>query len=386
MIRFLLLFLRLTNSIKCGVLLSHDRYLQSHGITCGTALDSTSQSSNARVLNGEKVSNKQYPWLAEIRRLLIATNGVQKLDKCNGVIISRHAILTAGHCLCNDNPDLRDEHRVKLLGAKITCRKDFNLNKKAYNQIDYSIGTQRMALDRKHNARVEAYLFDYDPAGTFFSRNGDMGIVIDKHGLPLIQYQANPICLPEENSFVKSPSERYTGVEVTLAGRGKRFIDSGRVDINGNPITSCLTNEGRDPYGNRMNFQQCKPLEHPPSDPSASPFCVDVPVTQDLITSEVDVTFGVRTRIDLPTKETCQKYWDKALKAYGKANKIISPPETLIHDAHRIILRNQKIQKMTTKFVSIGKSCRSMEYARQLSLIGGSALALVECLPIYQTS
>ena len=128
MIYFLFLFLSLTNSIKCRILPSHDFYLQSHGITCGTKLDTTAESTRSRVLNGEQVSNKEYPWLAGIWKISIGTNGRKKSYACGGVIISRHAILTAGHCLCNDDP-----------GDIITCEKDFDLNKKDTNQITYSI-------------------------------------------------------------------------------------------------------------------------------------------------------------------------------------------------------------------------------------------------------
>ena len=69
MICFLCLFLHLKISIKCGALPSHDKYLRSHDITCGTKLKTTSQSATARVVNGEKVSNEEYPWLAVVQNV-----------------------------------------------------------------------------------------------------------------------------------------------------------------------------------------------------------------------------------------------------------------------------------------------------------------------------
>ena len=347
MFLFLSVVFSITTLISGGILPSHDRYLQKHGITCGTKLDTTSQVSKARVLNGNQVTNKEYPWLAIIWRSIFGSNGRKTLSSCGGVIISRHAILTAGRCLCNDDPNLKDKDGVKLTGNILTCGRDLNLNKEANNQIEYSIGTQSTALvDEKHNANLEAYLYDFDLVNIFFSKNGDIGIVIDKNGLPLNKHQANPICLPTDTSFSKSASEWNEGVEVTLAGRGLRFVNSRKVDNSDNPITSCLTNEGRKTYTRGMNFQKCKPLEYPGV---YSSFCVETPFVYDLISSEADVIFNVNdykktvnARIKLPRKGKCQKYWDKALEAYRKANKKFSPTKTLIHDAHRIVLRNSK--------------------------------------------
>ena len=360
MFLFLLVVFSTTNRIRGEILLSHDRYLQSHGITCGTKLDTTSQSSRARVLNGNEVSNQEYPWLAIIWRSIFGTNGGYNRVQCGGVIVSRHAILTAGQCLCNDDPNLLGTdlkfRTVKLRGTILTCGRNLNLNKKAKNQIEYSIGTQGTALrSEKHNANLEAYLYDYDPAETFFSKNGDIGIVIDKHGLPLNEHKANPICLPTDPSFIKSASERYEGVEVTLAGRGLRYVNSGQTNIFNNPITSCLTNERRQPHRNQLqgragwgsSFQQCRPLEYNASQTSS--FCVDLHVVDDLISSEANVIFEVSNsmqtvtpRIELPKKGKCQKYWAKALEAYDKTDQKFRSTQTLRHDAHRIILRNSR--------------------------------------------
>ena len=348
MILFSFLFLSLKSSIKCRILPSHDIYLQSYDITCGTKLDTAAQTARSRVLNGEQVSNKEYPWLAQIWTLLIGTNGRKIDESCGGVIISRHAILTAGHCLCNDDPDLKDGFGVKIKGDIMTCGSNFDLNRRD-NQIYYSIGTQSTAQDVNYwsyNARVAAYLFEYDPSVAYFSKNGDIGIVIDKDGLPLIQHQANPICLPTESSFTKS--KKGKGIKVALAGRGLRYFDNGQVDQFGTPITSCLTND--------FPYQKCKllnPFEAlKPYSPHVSyAFCVDVPVAQDLISSEVNVVFDVSDtaqtvgRIVLPEKEKCQEYWEKALEAYRKANENISSPKTSIHNAHKIILRKSKNTK-----------------------------------------
>jgi len=72
-----------------------------------------------RVLLGEETPPHQYPWLTYIRKCL--DSEAKKCPfSCSSSIISRRAILTAAHCICEEcSPEeLKDIHMVALLGEQ----------------------------------------------------------------------------------------------------------------------------------------------------------------------------------------------------------------------------------------------------------------------------
>ena len=170
-----------------------------NGCICGVEnedANGNASKAQSRIINGKPSWEHRYPWMVHIQRTTILAFPVMvppiKVPSGGaGSIITRTAIITAGHNLCVD----RDPGREDAGGGRrfhITCPqrrsltqrewnnvRQGNLNQENLNEIMFWIGTNIFPGPRypTYHKDIQAYLYDYNP-NALFSSNGDVGVII----------------------------------------------------------------------------------------------------------------------------------------------------------------------------------------------------------------
>ena len=228
----------------------------------------------------ETDTTKSYPWVAYVQTVKRYQIGHRPIGTtaetygCGGAIISRHTIVTAGHCVCTSKAyevaDKDNNYRLQVTCPKKGLDMNANLNNAILNKINVRVGTtSRLPLiTPEYNGNIEAFLYKYDEYGGPFSINGDVGLVVVKNGLDTLKInEYSTICLPTFDQAQNSPP---SSIEVKTVGWGKSYDEKDKIDPtnpNGPKITetSCHTNEARTngdlltplPYPERLEFLDC---------------------------------------------------------------------------------------------------------------------------------
>ncbi|XP_068233926.1 trypsin-1-like isoform X2 [Palaemon carinicauda] len=161
--------------------------------SCGKAIDST------RIVGGQRVKPKnKYPWMVGIQVQTV----VDDIFICGGTIISNLYILTAAHCLFNDD-NTRRRPRDILIGIADHRQNSTNDDIEGVTAI---VGVSKIIVHENY--------------GT--GPNNDIGLLKLKRHLDLLSYkQLKPVCLPT------SPSETYNGAQGFIYGWGITSFTSG---------------------------------------------------------------------------------------------------------------------------------------------------------------
>ena len=309
----------------------------------------------ARIINGESVSGREYPFLAQVH-LKVCDGKKNTWYASGGSIVTKSIILTCGHCVCI-GPNTKDAARF------VTCpiddkfiitfdNKPRNQNQKGKNEVYYSIGTQKFDYrSATHSSDIYAYLFKYEPFDEpgdqnqiLFSKNGDIAAIKDVT-MDLIGYKATHITLPTFNAFLGND-----GKDVKIAGRGPRYDEY--VDNEHNPprsLPSCITNGGlvknRQMPANQHNiFIPCKDWSGPPPNRDV---CINIPDT--ITTFHANTKVIIRPNFHLvqlvPNKDVCDDYWKEAIKYIEKEEAqnpgpLILTSENFKNMAHRIVVHD----------------------------------------------
>ena len=249
--------------------------------------------SKSRIINAKPTTNNYY-WMAAIRlkvRQRKPPNSVEFFKQgSGGAIISQHSIITVGHALCKSEylSNLQDGWK-----SDVTCpqkdpkipQKDLNkidLNRKDFNEIRVVVGQKLPVFIDEFDPDLEAYLYNYNELPSYlFSSNGDFGVIIKKTPLifnygkwlsPLV----GPICLPNTAHLTDSP----IGIDVKLAGWGRRYHEVTNAQTKMVDKTTCQTNEARTlnrkaitRYKDRLQFLDCKIHDSNPAKDRTKSFC-----------------------------------------------------------------------------------------------------------------
>ena len=316
-----------------------------NGCGCGienkeTKYDGTSY--HSRIVNGETSTIHAYPWIARVQKTTWlrrrgADNEPSITTYGGGAIITRRAILTAGHALCvkegreNIGDGIITHITCPQRGTSMTDQqwdnaRGANLNIINMNEIAVQVGTNYLfpkIITPKMNPGVQAYLYNYHPNRDLFSTNGDVGVLIMSFDLysSLDEKTIQPICYSYGTSI-------RNFLEVTLAGWGIQYY---QYKTSTNQLkTSCHTNYGRTggnvqdatSFDQRFRFLDCKI----PS--NQQKFCHDWTVKKgietlsantdlsDIQTSKISVDemyFALKANND---QKNCENYMQKALQAW----------------------------------------------------------------------
>ena len=334
---------------------------------------------NARIINGKRIKNQKYSWVAELATIVFYPNNTWNEDAsstCTGSVISTKAILTAKHCLCRSEALIREKadrigpwclEEVWWYTTSTGAYKLRNQNH-IHNQVHYSIGRMpvfdRISLahlgsdqDRYFSKNIKAFLFKYNSKwwnkGTKieqekrrfgYFKNGDVGIIIDESilGLNLRAHQSFPICLPTRETFNED-------LKVTAAGRGNlydEYILEYGID-KGKRITSCMTNEGIVKnrgleYANiQAAFLQCKDYDRDKRDSCTLVQDATIAKTGDkeykgyrgtLLSTDIQIEFfkhtsgnvvhsGPPMKINIPKKDECEQLSTKIKEAISNSDE-----------------------------------------------------------------
>ena len=298
-------------------------YLIEHGIYCGIQLDSGS-STKSRIVNGKR-SEHIYPWMAYIRvRVGIDTIKYPKVKGndyvdygSGGVAITQKAILTCGHCICNEMEpdDAKNIHHMKT--TCIPGLYSFNLNQIYLNEIWTMVGETIVSEENLENfpnfdRDTQAFQYRYEPDIRYkLSSNGDVGIIVKEKGLSMKNRNFIPICLPKPDVFKEE-------LEVKLAGWGLRYESSNLLRKEWKK-SSCLTNGGRlldAAHAESKRFLPCKkrPLKRPiyclPTDNIRS-FST---TTEPLFAEEPSI--ARETLYTSISDKKCEEYYDKVKECW----------------------------------------------------------------------
>ena len=299
-------------------------YLLQRHMKCGINHD-TGSTTKSRIVNG-KPSEQIYPWMAYIHvrvavDIIQYPNGKQFIDKrSGGVVITDKAIITCGHCLCNDK-EPGDKHNRDNMTRTCLAASDANQNQQDINEIWTVVGELVISQDKIENfptydADTQAFLYCYEPYSsikngvktTYFSKNGDVGIVIKNNGLSMKNAKYIPICLPTPETFKKEKE-----LEVKLAGWGWRYESTnnlrkqfGRKATTYRVKSSCLTNGARlidVAHAQSRRFISCKR-----KDKKRDVYCWDVFYTKNIrsFSTAKELNFGDETS---PSSEKLQKLY-----------------------------------------------------------------------------
>ncbi|XP_069973385.1 venom protease-like [Penaeus vannamei] len=187
---------------------------------CGVAND-------VRIIGGEEISPpNKYPWLVG----LLQSETVEDGFSCGGSIISPNYVLTAAHCLF-DEDDLAIPAEELQVGIA-------NHN---FNSEDDDIPGVTQVVD------VESYITHEDYIhGELSDFNNDIALIHLKETLDLTSYpQVRPVCLPSD------PNTKYEGQTGTVVGwgdtkNGKGAYPDAAREVN-LPIKDCTGELGGDP-------------------------------------------------------------------------------------------------------------------------------------------
>ena len=297
-------------------------------------------SQSSRIINSKSGNiEAPYPWLVFVQKRGILDkafaprNQEFEIGIGAGSIITGHTIITCGHCICNNKRPSRTQEYA------ITCpekegEQGKNLNKKGFNEIYITLGQPKVDLFKisgQFNDALKAYLFNYEKDLVAFSKNGDVGIIINRNGLGKWNDPKYRICLP-------TPDLYKDNLKVKVAGWGVRYDES--LNARGNQIktTSCQTNEARtlnrnavSTFENRVAFWDCQIYEtNPTKDRSKKcntwlsekgfetlPLKIDLPGESGVsgltdLPSSSDLT-KIR---NLKEQKRCEEYFPKARKAW----------------------------------------------------------------------
>ena len=258
---------------------------------------------SGRVINGRSVE-KPYPWLFHVLKRTKfwndeKTGSSYEIKGSMGALITETAILTCGHCICNQK---YSEKAVK--GYHCLYGADTDQNQPMVNMIvayfsnntllDYDDEFFDREYIRDKKTKLRAYLYKYDPrppvwSGTF-SINGDIGIIIlPQSAIPGVGPMIAPICLPNTQLLSKEKK-----MYVRLVGNGLRYHETERQRRTN---TSCMTNNAmykrQNLQGRRHAFLPCQ--RHVMSDLTANSYCE--PLTHKLFPSVSNGTLPINIEV-----------------------------------------------------------------------------------------
>ena len=314
---------------------------------------------SSRIINAE-TTDKPYPWVVFIQKKGMYEKQFDTQDEefgigvAAGAIITTHTIITCGHCICNnDKPSSKQKYAI-------TCPKDpkdkeENLNKKEINEIYITVGKQNVnmfEIDGKFDENLKAYVYNYEKDIVAFSKNGDIGIVIQTIGLEKSD-RIQKICLPTPELF-------HDGLKVKVAGWGIRIDE--KVNARASPerimSTSCQTNEARSlnrnivsPFDKRVKFLDCEIYEKDPTKDrtkKCNSWLLDKKLETLPLKIDLPGVSGVTGLNDLPSttaleklkngkeQKRCEEYFQRAKKAWTARGNLETQFDS---DIDRIVIK-----------------------------------------------
>ena len=326
--------------VECAIFHQHDKYLRMQGIKCGVVPPRT-KTSAGRIINGRPTAaGAVYPWMVHIKMKVIGSEGLWYTS--GGSIITHKVVLTCGHCICHDEyMDCTDGGNTEP-----------NLNKAGQQEIHVTqVGdpTAGDALpDLQFNPRIKAYIYRYaqpDPAtyphgfsgSLTFSKNGDIGIVINHNSFVLTRPNVAPICLPAEDN--DPTTDTLKGKKVRTAAWGDRYEElAGKDGRSGQ--TSCQTNQGKTmemqfPKGIQTAFFPCVNQEL-----DGKHFCAQIPTAIHTFSNQAMVTFRNKQMEISPlpaSSNKCEKYWNEAKKAFYRS----WPGKSVFGDFDQLVIQEE---------------------------------------------
>ena len=326
-------------------------YLKRKNIDCGIVNEIPDKMTSSRIINA-KPSTNIYPWMAHIRHKIYKDEDfLDTKDKkyglfdSAGAVISDKAIITCGHCICNnEEPIIGTPYIVTCIPDEENTDGSFqeaNLNRKGINEIHVTLGQNyigNIPRDFKFDNTIVVHFYKYEEDSgvadahiDITNKNGDIGIIVRNSGFNLIKGKIAPICLPAPDSFNKKD-----GMNVKLAGWGIR--QSKKKTTSGKFERLCLTNEGRE--SNQLHLRETN-AKRSIFLPCQKRVLNDVFERNDFcIALEKSInTFSFRTKFSVDYKmasriksdknyEKCVSYMKKGEAAWVNVNKFLHPGKT----------------------------------------------------------
>ena len=325
-----------------------NQYLKKFGIKCGVVTKDKNEQASSRIVNANPSENT-YSWMVHVILKLYADENISKKNNpkygmfdAAGAMISDKAVITCGHCICNDVD--ATEHFPYLL----TCgeenpkgKSQNNLNIKGRNEINVSYGkrTRIRVQDTLFNDNIKAYVYKYEKNkepldGWTIRRNkGDIGIIITKVKIDLAREKIVPICLPTPDTF-----ETKSGIDVKFVGWGAR----GRIKMEPTgDVTSyaCFTNGAREPDKKLYPSTEGLSIVSCDFSKAEAKFCLGGQKDSEGFNQHQITTFSYKTRIKFNENmvdyiekdifyEKCVEYMKVAEKKWVEAKKYTYPDET----------------------------------------------------------
>ena len=141
------------------------RYLKKLDIKCGVVSNDKIKDASSRIVNARPSMNT-YSWMVHISQKLytdenfVISDGVEYgIFNAAGAFISDNAVLTCGHCICNDLDATRDWPYLFTCGAENPLGEMLeNLNIKGKNEINISYGKRTKGPDDvPYNENIQAF-------------------------------------------------------------------------------------------------------------------------------------------------------------------------------------------------------------------------------------
>ena len=193
-------------------------YLRKRNLDCGIVQKPKTDGASARITNANP-SLHDYPWMVYIfvkwykdENLISPNDNNYGILYGSGSFITEQAVLTCGHCVCNEDHPTKDNPYLYNCGSEDPDGiNQVNLNVKDLNEIHISFGIRtKVAYDGKEfDDNIEAYVYRYEinkkpSTGWRIIRNyGDVGIIKTKQKIDMQKTKISPICLPAPETFKK---------------------------------------------------------------------------------------------------------------------------------------------------------------------------------------
>ena len=333
------------------------RYLKKLDIKCGVISNDKIKDSSSRIVNARPSMNT-YSWMVHISQKLytdenfVISDGVEYgIFNAAGAFISDNAVLTCGHCICNDLDATRDWPYLFTCGAENLLGEMLeNLNIKGKNEINISYGKRTKGPDDvPYNENIQAFMYKYEKNNPSLQKrwkikrnNGDIGIVITKERLNLAKENISPICLPSPETLLSAdkssvvsdlPTSDQSGINVKFVGWGLRSMT--KYDPAGEiTLQSCFTNGARepadqlDPVTGGLNIESCNFNE------MMNKFCLGGEKDSNGFLQNQIQTFSYQTIIEFNSNmidsikkddsfENCKKYMKGAERQWINAMKYL---------------------------------------------------------------
>ena len=329
-----------------------NQYLKKLGIKCGIVTKGKNEQTSSRILNANPSENT-YSWMVHVMLKLYADENISKKNApkygifdAAGAIISDKAVITCGHCICNDVKATEQFPYLLTCGEENPKGKSQNnLNIKDINEINVSYGkrTRVTIHDTPFNDNIKAYVYKYEKNkapldgwkkdGWTIRRNkGDIGIIITKEKIDLSREKILPICLPTPDTF-----DEKSGIDVKFVGWGKR--SSIKIEPTGD-VTShaCFTNGAREPDKELYPSTEGLSIVSCDWSKTEAKFCLGGQKDSEGFKQNQINTFSFKTRIEFNENmvdyiekdifyEKCVEYMKVAERKWIEDKKFIYPDE-----------------------------------------------------------